>query len=130
MTPGSIHQENEFISLDLNTGVLEVTFKNGARIDLAAAHEMLETRMNLIGQHSYPSILKNISQVTITKEARDFLSSDEGRRGVSALALIVDNAVGTALANFFLKVTVRRPKVPTRIFRDEKKALEWLAHFK
>jgi hypothetical protein len=130
MTAGSIHQENEFISLDLSTGVLEVTFKNGARIDLGAAQQMLQTRMAMIGQDSYPSILKNISRVTITKEARDFLSSDEGRRGVSALALIVDNVVGTTLANFFLKVTVQKPKVPTRIFRDEKKALEWLQHFK
>lgn len=122
--------ETKTFSMGLTDGILTAVFKKGSTIDITTAREVVRTRLRFTGDENYPTIIKGGLGISFTKEARDFLSSDEGVQGIAAAALIADNFLTSTLANFFLKVTVQKPKVPTRIFKNEEKALEWLNQYK
>ena len=79
-----------------------------------------------------PSLIdgSKLKMMSFTKEARDFLSTDEGRAGLKAAAMLVSGPVSRALANFFLLVTVKKPVIPTKIFSDYSKAMLWLNQFR
>ena len=75
---------------------------------------------------SYP-VLANIKGVkSITKEAREYLA-EEGTRLVKAGAIIIGSPLNKMLGNIFL--TINNPKVPTKLFTDEKEAKEWLRQY-
>ena len=57
-----------------------------------------------------------------TREARTYLGGPTGK--YAALALLVGSAATQMIANFF--IALNHPKIPTRIFTDEEKALQWL----
>lgn len=84
----------------------------------------------MTGEKEYPALVDSSGVKSFTKEARDYLSSDVGRIGVKATAIIAAGYMGSTIANFFLKVTVGKPIVPTKLFSDRKKALAWLGKFR
>lgn len=57
-------------------------------------------------------------------EAQQFPSREEVAATISAMGLIVRSAFTRAIAELFMRF--HRPPYPTRIFRDEVSALEWL----
>jgi hypothetical protein len=124
--------ENSFISYDLQNGIIIAIFKEGIVIDLQAAKEILELRSEFTKAGNLPALIdgSKLKMMSFTKEARDFLSSDEARVGLKASALLVAGPVSRSLANFFLLVTVKKPMIPTKIFSDYSKALSWLNQFK
>jgi hypothetical protein len=61
------------------------------------------------------------------KSARDFLSSNEGIRGIRASALISSSIVNSMLVNFVLKIS--RPELPVKVFTKRDEALDWLQTF-
>ena len=68
-------------------------------------------------------LLADIRKVkTLTREARVFFDNVTDK--FSALALLAGSPATQLMVNFFLGMS--RPKVPTRMFTDEEKALAWL----
>lgn len=124
------HFEDGTALYDWDERLFTVTIKPGIKMDVAHARNMVETRLRLTNSRQYPVLMKVANSVSFTKDGRDYLGTDESVRGVGAAALLADNAVKAAIANFFMKVTVQKPKVPTRIFNNEVKALQWLEQFK
>ena len=115
-------------NLELIDEILFVTFKGN--ITLAIAKELVQARLEISEGKSYPVFNQGIQLTGMDKDARDYLASDEGRTGVNAGALYVDSVFNYFIGNFFLKVTVNKPKIPTQIFNDKQKALKWLEQFK
>lgn len=128
MPPG-LTAENEFVIYSLIEGILFATFRKGVVIDLEAARKILEIRLLMTGTSEYPALVESSGVKSFTKEARDFLSSNAGREGIKATAILASGYMASTIANFFLKVTVGKPIVPTKIFSDREKALEWLKKF-
>lgn len=124
--------ENEFISYELQDGIIIAIFKEGIIVDLPAAKKVLALRSEFTKSGNLPALIdgSKLKMMSFTKEARDFLSSDEARKGLKASALLVEGPVSRSLANFFLLVTVKKPVIPTKIFSDYTKALTWLRQFK
>lgn len=60
----------------------------------------------------------------VSKELREFLSSDEMMSFVNAVAVITDSLLVRMAANLFLKIS--RPRYPMQLFTDEAKAVDWL----
>ena len=89
---------------------------------------MVNWRIEFTNNTPYPLLIKDSGVVSMDKSARDYFSSDEGTKNVLAGALMLDSGFSRILGNFFLKVT--KPKIPARIFTDEKEALEWLERYK
>lgn len=106
--------------------ILFVTYKG--RITLAMAKEVVETRFKFTDFKSLPVLVEGISVSAIDKDARDYLSTDEGIKGIKAGAIYVNSTFQSFLGNFFLKVS--NPKIPTKIFTDKESAIKWLEQYK
>jgi hypothetical protein len=121
---------NEYIVYSFENEILYATFLNNAAIDLVAAKKILQDRIGFIDGMGFPILVDSTGVKSTTKDARDFLSSEEARVGVKATAILISGYLSSAIANFFLKVTVKKPLVPTRIFSDRQKAINWLKQYK
>ena len=73
------------------------------------------------------ALVYNLGVISMDKEARDFLSSPAGNAGLRAGAIVLDSPFSIVLSNFFL--TVNKPNIPARIFRETAAALAWLQPF-
>lgn len=74
------------------------------------------------GKRHY-SIADITLNVTSTKEARAYAADNEFISYHIASAVIGNSLPVNLLVNFFININT--PKVPTRLFRNEKEALDW-----
>jgi len=121
--------ENDFMRLESKNGILYGTYKSDV-VDLELAKKIVEIRLNFIQGKEVPMIFKQDVLKAINKEARTYLNSDIGIKGVSAGAIVANSAFQAHLANFFIKITTNKPKIPAKVFKEESEALEWLEQFK
>ena len=117
---------NEVLKLEIKNGILIGTYLTPS-INIQKAILAVQLRKEYTNGQDFPSLIRNVEVVSIDKEARDFFSSSEGIIGLKSGALIVNSIFQATLFNFFLKVS--SPKLPTKVFTDEKKALKWLEQF-
>ena len=94
------------------------------------AKEVVENRINFTHNKDVPILINDNGLTSIDKDARAYLSSDDGIKGLKAGALVTNSIFGRHLANFFIKISVIKPKIPTRLFSDEKEAVKWLKQFR
>lgn len=97
-------------------------------ISIEIAKEMVDTRHKL-SEGKPISIVIDISRTkSVSKEARDYLASEEGSINLIACALITKSRIQNLLANTF--VLLNTPKVPIKFFRYKTYALDWLKNQK
>lgn len=118
--------DNEYSKIELSNGIMIATWK-ASIINLDIAKNTVISRLSVTGGQNFPVLIKIKSIKGSTKEARDFLSSEKGSEGVIAAAIYVDSIVGNMLATFF--IYLNKPRIPTKIFKDEKTATKWLEQF-
>jgi hypothetical protein len=111
---------------ELKEGIVFGTYKG--RITLESAKKVVKTRLEFTEGKSYPVCVKTIYVTAINKDARDYFSTEEANKGIKAGAIYVDSVFQSFMGNFFLKVS--KPKVPSKVFTDRKKAIKWLEQFK
>jgi len=120
--------ENDFMRLKWSNGIIMGTYKRGP-ITLEMAKQVVQNRLKFANYVPSPIMINDIGLRSIDKDAREYLSSDEGIQGLTAGALVTDSAFGKHMANFFIRIAVIKPKIPTRIFSHEAEALEWLSQY-
>ena len=96
-------------------------------VDLEYAQKIVASRQKFVGGVEFPLLVKFQSIKKVTKEARDFFASKQGCEGVLAGAICVDSVLTNTVANLFLLLSP--PSVPTKVFKNEEKAMEWLSKF-
>jgi hypothetical protein len=118
--------DNELIRLEMEEGIVigiwKVTY-----VDLKMAQTLVEFRKRLTEYKEYPLIADIRPVKTTTKEARDFLASEDGCDGISAAALIIGSPVSTMVGNFWIRIN--KPLRPSKLFTHEKEAKQWLAQY-
>lgn len=119
--------QNNYVKIELYHSILVATWQN-ISIDTNIAKDAVKSRLEVSSGISYPVLINIKSVIKVTKEARDFLASEEGCRGVTASAIVVNSALTSMIGNFFIRVS--KPLVPTRLFTDENAAIKWLSAFK
>ena len=107
--------------------ILEARYKAALQVDRDAAVEIVQERLDFTENRSVPVLLLDSGLVKMDKRARDYMSSEEGIRGLNAIAIILSSVVNSMLLNFLLKIS--RPGLPVRVFRDRDQAMEWLKTF-
>lgn len=122
----SILLDNEHTKIELSNGIMIATWK-ASSINLEIAKNVVRSRLDATEGQNYPILIKIKSIKGSTKEARDFLSSEKGSEGVIAAAIFVNSTLGNMLATFF--IYLNKPRIPTKIFKDESKAIDWLEQF-
>lgn len=96
-------------------------------ISLDVAQGAVAFRKQITKDNSYVNLVDCTNVSKFEKQARDYLSSGEATKGVLAGAILINSSFQAAIANFFIKVT--NPKIPTKIFTSEEKAIEWIQQF-
>jgi hypothetical protein len=122
----NIFLDNEYGVMELQEGIIIASWK-ASFIDIDIAQKVVNSRLKATDGNKYPILIKLDSVKGSTKEARDFLASSKGSEGLTAGALLVNSVLGNVIASLFLYLN--RPLIPTKIFKDEAKAMEWLAEF-
>ena len=93
--------------------------------------KIITERRKVTDKYGKKPLLIDISKVKkISREARLYLSSAESNEGLTAAAIIAPNGFAKALANFFIRVNLINPMIPTKMFTSEKEALKWLEQYK
>ena len=65
----------------------------------------------------------------VSREARDYGATKEVVGLCSAMALLTGTSLpATIIGNFFIKFN--KPSVPTKLFKKERKALDWLETYR
>ena len=120
--------ENEYVRFEYTKGVLKGTYKDD-KVTIDIAKKIVQKRLEFTENKILPIMITEVGLKQIDKEARTYLSSEEAAEGLSASALISTSAFTRHLANFFLKIAVRRGKIPAKVFSNENEAIEWLQQY-
>ena len=121
--------ENDNLKLELRNGIVYGWYK-ASSVNLDVAKDIVSSRKTFTNNKPVKILVMQAGLKGIKKEARSYLSSDESVEGIIAAAILSKNAFQRHLANFFVAITVIRPKVPTRLFSEEEEAIKWLNTFK
>ena len=120
--------ENEFMKLEEKNGIVFGTYKTGP-ITLELAKKVVINRLEFTNNTDVPLLVTEEGLRGIEREARNYLSSEEGMKGILAGAIVTRSVFSSHLANFFMKIAYFRAKVPAKMFASEKEAVEWLQSF-
>ncbi len=116
------------ICFEIKEGVLHSSYSKEIDIDLQIAQEVVSYRVMYQENQDYPVVAYGEPVNSMTKEARDFFANDVGLKNVTALAIVINNALEKMLGNFYIKVS--KPKVPTKLFTDLDSAIDWVKQFR
>jgi DNA-binding phage protein len=119
--------ENEYVEMYIEDGILIARYLT-KKIDLKTAKHIVSARKEFSQNRLYAGLADASKVTSVTRDAREYLSSAEAIEGLLAGAILSGSSFNAFIANFFVKVT--QPRIPTRIFTDEDKAIQWLQQFK
>lgn len=119
--------ENKKISIELVNGILVGTFLCET-VELETVQSAVTYRLRNFGHKEFPLLIYSNKVKHMTKEARDYLASEEGCQKIKSCAIITNSIVTRVIANFFLHIN--KPLVPSKLFTDEKSAKQWLSKYK
>lgn len=95
-------------------------------LSLSLAKRLLKLRLSIQNNKNYPILCDLRQVIQAEKDAMDYLAK-EGSTQATAVALLVNYPHTMVTAEFYLKTSL--PNIPTRIFVDRLKALEFLSHY-
>lgn len=120
--------ENDFMRLEMKDGIVFGTYKKSP-ITLEMAKQVVQNRLEFTAHQDVPILISDTGIKGIEREARQYLSSEEGVKGISAAALIMKGAFSSHLINFFMKISAFKQKMPAKSFTNEEEAVKWLKQF-
>lgn len=120
--------EDDYHTLIVRDGILFGTYKQRIKkIDLDLAKKLVHDRKLVTNGKIYPVCIDLYRAVAIEKDARVYFSSQEAMEGLAAVGVLVRNQItkhGATIWNL-----IDKPSLPTKVFTDRAKAIEWLRQF-
>jgi hypothetical protein len=110
-------------------GILWIVHDDTAFIEIEDAVTIADKWKEIHQGRKFPHLVdfRNV-RVNQSAETRAFFADgNDLHEIVSATALLVDNMANNLVTKFFVKVN--KPSIPTKTFKDEKEAIEWLKGF-
>jgi hypothetical protein len=113
----------------IENDILVVRTKPGAEYSLKEVMEGFEARKKLQQSKQMLTLVDTREVFQVTREAREYGAKKEVEDLSIAMAILSGNSMAaTIIGNFFIKFN--KPSVPTKMFKSEEKALNWLLGFK
>ena len=107
-------------------GLVIVRVKDGAYQSLSDAKENLALAVSETRGKRRPLLIDIRKARPLESDARHHYSGQTLVESFSALALLIDGSpFGRMMGNVYLRIA--RPGIPTQLFADEVRALEWLS---
>lgn len=116
--------KSDIIDISLLEGEMIFAIYKVREITPPIAEEVVRARIEAFEGKNYPLLVDGRMIKTITKEARDILSSEDAMVNVTVCALVADSMVGTIIGNFFLRIN--KPALPIKLFTNMEEAKAWL----
>lgn len=116
-------QETKHLILEIRDGILYAVFKPG-RLTYEDAIELISERQDFTEGFSYPAIARTEKNLTIDKLAREYFRSNEGIRGLKAMAMVQDKTFTQIIINFLLRFY--KAPIPMNVFTNEEDAEKWI----
>lgn len=119
--------DDNFILMELQGDNIPIGTFKFETLDIDAARHIVAKRLEVMKYEPCVTIadIRNVKHTT--KEARDFLASEQGCEGIIATAIIIDSPLGTMLGNFYM--VINKPLRPVKLFTEIKKSKKWLEQF-
>lgn len=109
---------------ELEPGIIENVIQNEVVLDAQDIIEIKKVNKLISQGNEYGLLLVSGESSSVTKDGRE-ASADEKNRGKNiATAMIIHSLAQKIIGNFYLKVN--KPVIPTQLFTDRIKALDWL----
>lgn len=121
-----INLKHASVSL-LDEGILHIHINEGCEIELSDAVLIVEAMAKVGGGKKYPVLIDAGEFSCIDKEVREFSASVEANLYTLADAIAFCNLGQKLIAKFY--VEHNHPVVPTRVFPDKERAMQWLKTF-
>ncbi|MDQ3048393.1 MAG: hypothetical protein M3R27_12660 [Bacteroidota bacterium] len=112
------------LTYNKETRILRVKLFEGAEVELEDMIRQYEAAYELTKGEKYLKIVDATSNASASKDARDYAAKIKPGDGRIAEALVITSTATKILGNLY--INFNKPKIPTRIFSSEEKALEWL----
>jgi len=96
---------------------------NNCTLDMETAVKMTETGDRWNGNQLCANLIDIRNLLFIDSKTRQYAAA-QYRSHVAGTAILIDSKISGYFANIYLKFS--QPKVPTRVFTDEKDAESWL----
>jgi hypothetical protein len=117
--------ETREVYFRIEDGILFCSYKKQLEIDLQIAKKIVSDRLVFTKGTSFPLLIDFSNIKSATKEARDYMNSqDGGLKGVICGAFIGSNPLATLFINLYLKIN--KPPIPALFFAKKDDAILWL----
>jgi hypothetical protein len=107
-------------------GILRVRYPQNCHLTLELMEKVHQLRLALCRERCALLVYAE-SVASAEYEAQQFASREDVAPLVDAMAIIVKSVFTRAMAELFMRF--HKPPYPTRIFTDERAALEWLRQY-
>ena len=111
----------KFSLQQLEPKILKLVVVDGIELELQDAKEMIAEALELSNGEEYAILFDANKSGTISFEAREEFAKSKKRK---AVAIVTKSLANKLVGNFF--INFHRPRSSSRIFSEEKSALEWL----
>jgi hypothetical protein len=108
----------------LSEDILEIVVLQDSEVEEEDARENYMACKKLSEGRKMAVLIDSRVRTTATKEARSLSSGPLVSEFVIARAILTDSVSVKLLGNFY--INFHKPLSPTQLFRDKKKAIEWL----
>jgi hypothetical protein len=122
--------ENDFCRMEIHNGIMHSYYKKDVVIDKKGAELIVEDRLKLIGERNLPVLVYDEGTREVKRDARVYLSSEAGMKGITAGAFIITNPVTKMVVQFWLALNANNSKFPIKTFSTADEALKWLESYK
>lgn len=127
MNSATILYENPYATFSISDGILFCIYKPNVVITFNVAHLVVADRLRFQKEKAYPVLCDIRGVIGTEKAGRDYLAQ-YGSSLTSAVAIWVNPTVLNTISSFY--VSINKPNTPTMLFTSQKKALQYLHHFR
>lgn len=113
--------------LEYHNRIITVRVLEGVEITEEVLEKIFKNAEQISGGEKYAFLADMRQQVSSSASGRKYGANNPFQKQHLAYALLAENLAEVMLSNFFIRVN--RPAVPSRLFRDEQSALNWLEKF-
>ncbi len=122
--PDTAHNLTCYFTWMGEDGIARTKVKPGSEVKLEHAQENSIVVNSFYVDVKFPLLIDARGIKSMTREARNFFTTNGRKTNTLAFAIIIDSSVSKVVGNFFLGIS--KPIVPTKLFLNEINALEWL----
>ncbi len=120
--------DTPFAILSYENDILLVKMKAGVNLGKVEMEELLKLAVEFTTPNKYFAIVDTTSPYDSTPDSRSFYAESDYSKHRYADAFIVNSLPMRLLVNFF--ISFNKPKIPSKMFNNEKNANEWITSLK